>query len=95
VLTAGFEAFCAFAADHLGLTLPAATALEPWLRRGAERERRARRLDLVRLAYGRLLELRVVLDRALSLAEGGHRVTLGSFCPRRVTPRNLLLHATP
>ncbi|MEE4382295.1 MAG: methyltransferase [Pseudomonadales bacterium] len=95
VLSAGFGAFSAFAADHLGLPLPPETDLEPWLRRGAERERRVRRLDLVRLAYGRLLELRVVLDRALALAEAGHRVTLGVFCPRTLTPRNLLLHAVP
>lgn len=95
VLSAGFGAFCAFAADHLGLPRPPDTDLESWLRRGAERERRVRRLELVRLAYGRLLELRVVLDRALALAEAGHRVTLGVFCPRSLTPRNLLLHATP
>lgn len=95
VLSAGFGAFCAFAAEHLGLPLPPEVELDAWLRRGAEREHRARRLDLVRLAYGRLLELRVVLDRALALAEAGHRVTLGVFCPRSVTPRNLLLHAVP
>lgn len=95
VLSAGFGAFSAFAADHLGLSLPSGMDLEAWLLRGAAREHRVRRLDLVRLAYGRLLELRVVLDRALALAEAGHRVTLGVFCPRTVTPRNLLLHATP
>lgn len=95
VLSAGFGAFCTFAADHLRLSLPAEVELDTWLRRGAERERRARRLDLLRLAYGRLLELRVVLDRALTLAEAGHRVVLGVFCPRSVTPRNLLLHAAP
>jgi hypothetical protein len=60
---------------------------------GAERAARVRRRNLLRLAFGRVLELRIVLDRALWLAEQGFAVSLATFCDRAVTPRNLLLSA--
>jgi hypothetical protein len=41
------------------------------------------------------LELWLVLDKALFLAEAGYAVTLGRFCHRVDSPRDLLLLATP
>ncbi|MEE4361233.1 MAG: SAM-dependent methyltransferase, partial [Pseudomonadales bacterium] len=95
LLARGFPAFCDFAAAHQGVRLPEPLDAERWLAAGAAVEARARRLDLVRLAFSRLLELRIVLDRALALAEAGRRVQLGRFCDRSLTPRNLLIHAEP
>ena len=50
-------------------------------------------LDLVRHQFRRLLELWLVLDRALYLAEQGYRVEVGEFCSRELSPRNLLIDA--
>ncbi len=89
----GFESFCARLARHHGLHLPEDTDFDRWLRLGWERDARCRRLELVRHGFRRLLELRIVLDRALPLAAAGYRVSLTRFCPRVLTPRNLLLTA--
>ncbi len=92
-LTAGFETWCRRLADREGLPLPAHT---DWQRLEAEGERsaaRMRRLELVRLAFRRALELWLVTDMAVYLEEHGHRVELGTFCAPALTPRNLLLSA--
>lgn len=52
-----------------------------------------RNLELPRSLFRRPLELWLLLDRALYLEEQGYKVTLGSFCPRHLTPRNILLLA--
>lgn len=93
IIDGGFEAFAAEAAAHHGLTLPAQLDGDRWMAAGAERAARVRRRNLLRLAFGRVLELRIVLDRALWLAEQGFAVSLATFCDRAVTPRNLLLTA--
>ncbi|MEE4300837.1 MAG: methyltransferase [Pseudomonadales bacterium] len=93
LLSAGFPAFCAHAAAHLGLELPAELDAEHWLALGTQADARARRLELARAPFRRLLELRMVLDRALALAEAGYAVGVGEFCERALTPRNLLIIA--
>jgi hypothetical protein len=74
-----------------GVATPAGAT--PWLAAGRARAARVRRLELARAGLRRVLELRMVLDRALALAEAGRTVRLGTFCDRAVTPRNLLLLA--
>ena len=93
IIDHGFEAFAAQAAAHHGLALPAGLDGERWMVAGAERAAQVRRRNLLRLAFGRVLELRIVLDRALWLAEQGFAVSLTTFCERALTPRNLLLSA--
>ena len=93
IIDRGFEAFAAEAAAHHGLALPAELDGDRWMAAGAERAARVRRRNLLRLAFGRVLELRIVLDRALWLAEQGFAVSLTPFCDRALTPRNLLLSA--
>ena len=93
IIDGGFEAFAAEAAAHHGLALPTQLDGDRWMAAGAERAARVRRRNLLRLAFGRVLELRIVLDRALWLAERGFAVSLTTFCERAVTPRNLLLTA--
>jgi hypothetical protein len=61
--------------------------------RGWERLRAVRRLELLRLAFRRPLEIWLALDRALFLERHGYQVALREFCPRRLTPRNLLITA--
>lgn len=93
IIDRGFEAFAAKAAAHHGLALPARLDGDRWMAAGAERAAQVRRRSLLRLAFGRVLELRIVLDRALWLAEQGFAVSLTTFSERALTPRNLLLSA--
>lgn len=93
LLSEGFPAFCARAAAHLDLALPSEVDAGHWLALGAEADARARRLELARTPFRRLLELRMVLDRALALAEAGYEVGVGEFCERALTPRNLMIVA--
>lgn len=60
---------------------------------GHERLAQVRNLELVRALFRRPLELWLVLDRALFLAQEGYDVTLGTFCESTLTPRNLMLLA--
>lgn len=57
------------------------------------RHAEVRRLELVRLAFRRPLELWLVLDRALFLERHGYRIQLREFCGRGLTPRNLMISA--
>ncbi|WP_296216705.1 methyltransferase [Pseudomonas sp. UBA2684] len=60
---------------------------------GWQRLAQVRNLELLRALFRRPLELWLLLDRGLYLNEQGFAVHLGSFCPRQLTPRNLLLLA--
>lgn len=93
VLADGFEAFCRDLAGHHRLYVPAATDFGHHRRAGEARAARVRRLELVRHACRRPLEVLLVADRALFLAEYGYRVRVQRFCPRQLTPRNLLIQA--
>lgn len=86
-----FEAFCRWAAAKKGLVLPARTDFRHWQAFGERRFEQVRRYELVRHLFRRPLELWLVLDYAVYLEEQGYRVTLGTFCERSLTPRNLLL----
>lgn len=89
----GFAGFCRWAAERKGLVLPGDWQPECWQAVGEHRQRQVRRHELLRHLFRRPLELWLVLDYALFLEEQGYRVRLGTFCPRRLTPRNLLLDA--
>ena len=89
----GFREFCCQLARKKGLVLGRSV---DWCRYEAQGERRwaeVRRLQLVRHAYRRALELWLVFDAALFLEESGYRVTVAEFCERKLTPRNILIHA--
>ncbi|HET8711292.1 MAG TPA: hypothetical protein VFM32_07945, partial [Spongiibacteraceae bacterium] len=60
---------------------------------GWERLREVAALNLPRLAFRRVLELWLALDRALFLHESGYRVEVGLFCAHVLTPRNILIKA--
>jgi hypothetical protein len=51
------------------------------------------RLSIVRHAFRRPLEIWLVLDLACYLEQQGYSVSIGSFCDRQLTPRNLLISA--
>lgn len=60
---------------------------------GWQRLAAVRNLELPRSLFRRPLEIWLLLDRALFLEEQGYQVSLGSFCPTQLTPRNILLLA--
>jgi len=102
-MPATFAEFCRWAAERKGLALSLDAAIGPdaphdwdaYEAAGWSRLARVNRLELVRHLFRRPLELWLVLDRALWLEEAGYTVELAQFCERRLTPRNLVLKATP
>ncbi|MFZ5757175.1 MAG: methyltransferase [Pseudomonadota bacterium] len=93
VLRDGFAAFCRDLAAHHRIALPAGTDFTHWENTGRQRLARVRRLELVRHAVRRPLEILLVTDRALWLEDHGYEVSLRLFCPPGLTPRNLLVRA--
>lgn len=93
ILALPFAPFCVALAEHLALPVVVPADAEAAERAGWERARRARAWGLVRSLYRRAIELWLVTDRALFLAEAGREVSVEAFCPRDVTPRNLLLRS--
>lgn len=93
ILKQGFEQFCRQLAQKKQFDLPQDIDWQDYQQQGERRWQRARRLQLVRHAYRRPLELWLVLDLALKLEESGYQVALSEFCDRNLTPRNLLINA--
>lgn len=92
-LNTGFADFCRWAAEKKQLELPAVTDFEYWLQRGEQRFARVERMELVRQVFRRPLELWLIEDRVGYLAEAGYQVSVGTFCDKPITPRNILIHA--
>lgn len=92
-LAGSFAAWCRALAGQKEISLPAVVDFARFERAGEERFAVVTALDLVRHQFRRLLELWLVLDRALYLAEQGYRVEVGEFCSRELSPRNLLIDA--
>lgn len=88
-----FSDFIRHLARREGLALPGGLDLAEFEARGWQRRHEVARLGLVRLAFRRALEVWLALDRALYLERAGYTVTLGEFCDRALTPRNLLISA--
>ncbi|MDN3556797.1 methyltransferase [Halomonas maura] len=91
----GFAGFCHWAAQRKGLALPAGLDWSAHEAAGWRRLAAVTRLELVRHLFRRPLEIWLALDRVRLLEEAGLRVTLATFCERDLTPRNLLIEATP
>lgn len=89
----GFAGWCRKLAAREGLALPDGLDWPEWEAVGWQRQGEVVRLDLVRLAFRRALELWLVLDRVLYLQRAGYVVQLAEFCPRALTPRNILISA--
>lgn len=77
-----------------GLAPASADELAEHERAAALHHRAVRRLSLPRNLLARVVELSVVLDRAMLLAESGHAVRVAALFERAVTPRNISLFAS-
>jgi hypothetical protein len=93
VLKNGFPAFCRELAALHELEVPATLCYEYYEQAGWRRLREIACLDLPRILFRRPLELWLILDRALFLREHGYSVEVGTFCERRLTPRNVAIRA--
>lgn len=92
-LALDFADYCRALARREGVQLPAAVDWDRWQAIGERRRAEVRRLELVRHAFRRALEVWLVMDLALGLEQAGFDVQAGPFCARTLTPRNLLLLA--
>ena len=88
-----FADFCQTLAMRESVKLPDALDWKRYEARGWERQRETMRLSLVRYAFRRPLELWLVLDLANHLVEQGYSVSIGTFCDRKITPRNIMISA--
>lgn len=88
-----FEVFAAWAGDKHQLSVSDCIQWTPFLAAGQARALEVRRIELMRHLFRRVLELWLVLDRALYLHEHGYHVRVEEFCDYQVTPRNLMIHA--
>ncbi len=88
-----FEDFCRLLAEREHLVAPGSADLARLEALAWQRGREVERLTLLRLAFRRPLETWLALDRALCLAGQGYEVRVAEFCPRHITPRNILISA--
>lgn len=94
LLKGNFIDFCKHAAALKTLELPDSIDWARYEQAGWLRQSQVNRLDLPRHAFRRVLELWLVLDGALYLAESGYEVEIRQFCDRQLSPRNLMIAAT-
>ncbi|MGL4830743.1 MAG: SAM-dependent methyltransferase, partial [Vibrio sp.] len=93
-LSLGFAAFCAWAIKEKGIVLDLkGIDVAHFEQIGLLRFWQMERVSLVQEGFRRLLELWLVLDKALYLQESGYQVSVTEFCERQVTPRNLMVNA--
>lgn len=93
LLNGTFADFCQMAADYWGLRLVPSLDYARYEAAGQARRLDVSRMELVRHVFRRPLEIWLVLDRALYLYEQGYQVSVGCFCKRELTPRNVLIQA--
>jgi len=88
-----FRSFAMWAAAQHQLQLPADDNGDRFLQQATSLLLTQRRVELVQHLFRRPLELWLVLDRALFLAEQGYQVQVQQLCETALTPRNLLITA--
>ena len=88
----GFQAFCEWAAAKKSLELPN-VEFEQYRQIGEMMFWKMEKFSLIQQVFRRPLELWLALDKAMYLQEQGYHVTLSEFCEKKVTPRNILIHA--
>lgn len=93
LLNGGFTAFCFWAAEKKGMSLPADVDFAYWQQAGEARYPIIERMELVRQLFRRPLEMWLVYDRICFLEQSDYQVSFGTFCDKPVTPRNILIHA--
>jgi len=86
-----FATFCQQLARRDGVVINHGMDWQQLEQQGCQRYHEVMRLNLVRFAFRRALELWLVLDMATELQQLGYTVNVTEFCDRHITPRNILL----
>lgn len=94
LLSDDFAGFARWACAQKGLETLEFIDSQHWLALAEQRRLLVKRIELIRHRYRYLLELWLLLDRALFLEEQGYQVTLGTFTASSNTPRRYLLQAS-
>ena len=94
IVRGSFQSFAQFAADKLALNLPSNVNWQIAETAGWQRHHLVSALSISRQLFRRAIEIWLFLDRVAYLEENGYHVKYGVFCPREITPRNLMLLAT-
>ncbi|MDF2152509.1 methyltransferase [Vibrio sp. CAU 1672] len=92
-LNEGFEALCRWAAECKGIPMTQTIDFAHFEQLAQQRFWQMERISLIQLVFQRPLEIWLALDKALYLEGRGYRVTLSEFCPKSITPRNILICA--
>ena len=93
-LSCTFNEFARWAIDKKEVTSQWDESNEnDWLEKGQSRARLVRQMELVTHQFRRVLEVWLVLDRALYLQDKGAEVSISEFCSFQTTPRNLAIKA--
>jgi len=86
-----FAAFCQQLAIRDGLFIGDGVDWQQLEQQGWQRQHDVMRLNLVRFAFRRAIELWLVSDMVTCLERLGYVVSVTEFCSRHVTPRNILI----
>jgi len=73
------------------LPLPTAVDWHAWESCGYKRRHDVMRLQLLRHCFKRVLELWLIMDMAVYLQERDYMVSVGVFCDKTLTPRNIMI----
>lgn len=92
-LRADFADFLGRMAEREELPPPSLRVAAEFEGRGWQRRDEVMRLSIVRHTFRRAMEIWLALDLAGFMAGRGYQVSLGCFCERRLTPRNLMISA--
>jgi len=93
VVQLDFQSMCLFLARRKGLEISTAIDWPKYERLGHERWQAVRRLQLVSHGFRRLLEIWLLHDLSACLQEAHYEVRVEVFCPRSVSPRNVIITA--
>lgn len=88
-----FADFCLQAATLADCSLDMTANVDGHEQAGWRAHARIQRLELLRHAFRRALEVWLCLDRACWLEQQGYAVEISTFCAASVTPRNILIEA--
>ena len=90
-LKEGFQAYCQKLCERESVRLPEYVDWNNWERKGDKRQHDVMRLQLLRQCFKRALELWLIMDMVVYLQAHGYNMKAHIFCPRSLTPRNIIL----
>lgn len=92
IFSGEFADFCYWASGQKGIVLPQGINFAKYLVKGEQRREITERIELVRHAFRRAIEIWLVLDRVLYLQAAGYDVEVFEFCEKALTPRNVFIY---